>query len=320
VTDFRQQAALALRAAAVSGASCSWFGRRARAVPTGADPAVPARAYVVHELAGVLYRSFYTQGEPVPVAGVLQVPAPPAPEFVDELSRANAGRGRWQAGWRVADVEPFTVVRDGLHVAVSEADCRPRGAASGAGVRLRRPSEHRAATPGFYTAFGDADPAGGDLEVRVYFHLTAAGSAPLVASCTRALNDAGLPFALKVVDNPAAYARCDAGVLYLEAGDFDRAPVGAVVTACAPHLRSEVPAFAKPLAAGVAVGEHLPVLGTSFGSSRCRLLAEGIVDAHEKGARRLDARLDAVAQRFAAAGLDLEKPYLVPGSEDRYAL
>ncbi len=120
------------------------------------------------------------------------------------------------------------------------------------------------------------------------------------------LNRAGVAFVLKVVDNPAAFVRCDAAVLYL--AGFLQPELRQVVADCAPHLRATVPAFAKPLAAGVAVGEHRASLGGSFGSSRCRLVAEGIVDAYERRARDLDTRLEAVERRFAASGLSLRRP------------
>ena len=318
MTAYRDQAALALRAAAVaSPSSISWFGRRSRAVPAGG--LLPARTYLVHELEGTLYRAFYTQGAPMPVTGVLQASSPPAPSFVDALSRVNVGRGGWQAGWRIVRAEPpgLVVARDGLLVHVPSASCRQTDEST---VSLPRSNEDRAASPGFYTALGDAVPALGDddVEVRVYFHLTAAGAAPLVASCTRVLNGAAVPFVLKVVDNPAAFMRCDAGVLYL--GDFPRDGVREVVAACRPYLRADAPAFAKPLTGGVAVGEHRAALGGSFGSSRCRLVAEGIVDAYERRARSLDARLEAVERRFGERDLSLDAPYLVPGSVDGYAL
>ena len=215
MTAYRHQVELALRAAAVtSPTSYAWFGRRARAVPPGAT--LPARAYLIRALEGTLYRSFYTQGAPVPISGLLPVPAPPIAAFVAALSEANAGRGGWQPGWQIVDTAPeeLTVARDGLRVDVRAAECRRTG---GSTASLPRAKEHRDASPGFYTAFGDAVPEIGDddVELRVYFHLTAAGAAPFVASCTRVLNRAGVAFVLKVVDNPAAFVRCDAAVLYL---------------------------------------------------------------------------------------------------------
>ena len=318
MTAYRDHVGLALRAAAVtSPTSYAWFGRRVRAVPAGAT--LPARAYLVRALEGTLYRSFYTQGAPVPISGLLPVPAPPIAAFVAALSEANAGRGGWQPGWQIVDTAPeeLTVTREGLRVDVRAAECRRTGAST---AGLPRAKEHRDASPGFYTAFGDVVPDIGDddVELRVYFHLTAAGAAPFVAGCTRVLNRAGVAFVLKVVDNPAAFVRCDAAVLYL--AGFLQPELRQVVADCAPHLRATVPAFAKPLAAGVAVGEHRASLGGSFGSSRCRLVAEGIVDAYERRARDLDTRLEAVERRFAASGLSLQAPYLVAGSAGGHVL
>jgi hypothetical protein len=245
---------------------------------------------------------------------------------VQTLSACNRGRGGWQPGWRVEAVEEPTlrVARDGLHVSVPASDCRPSGTATGALVSVRRKNEHRFASPGFYFALGDADWAneGDAIEVRVYLHTTAAGAAPLVATATDLLNEAALPFSLKVLNHPGAFTRCDAAVLYLREGDFAaaREPLRAIVSECAPHLRSDPPAFTKPLSRGVAIGEHLPSQGASFGMSRCRLLAEGVVAAHERRAFCLADRLESVARTFARRGLDVDAPYLAPGSSDGYEL
>ena len=79
VIDYREQVALALRVAAVaSTTSYSWFGRRSRPLPAAVRSALPAgaaRAYLVHELEGVLYRSFYSQGAPIPVTAHAPMPA-----------------------------------------------------------------------------------------------------------------------------------------------------------------------------------------------------------------------------------------------------
>ena len=156
----------------------------------------------------------------------------------------------------------------------------------------------------------------------VYFNVTPMGAAPLVAICTQHLNDAGLPFDLKVVDRPTGFARCDSAVLYLtdESYQYVRARLGTITSTCSRHLRGEVPTFTKPLARGVAVGAHRPDLGGSFGSSRCRLIADGLVEAYESGAHTILDRLDAVGRRFAVKGLDIEAPYRAPGSVDRCEL
>jgi len=315
VSRYREQVELALRAADVAPpASYTWFGRRSRQL-SGAE-------YLVQTLAAELYRSFYTQGMPVPISRHGAVPASPNPAFVAALSRANEGRGGWQSGWRVERPGPaeWEVARDALRIRVAPAD-RRGGPVT---VSVRRLKEHREASPGFYTALGDAEPrAGGaarEVEVRVYFHLTAAGAVPLVGRSTRLLNAAGVPFELKVVDHPTGFVRADAGVLYLVEPDFVRVrpALRELARACRPHLREEVPAFTRQLAPGVAVGEHDPRLGASFGSTRCRLLAEAIVDAHGLG---LEARIDTVRRRFEVAGLDLDRAYLArPAAGDGHVL
>jgi hypothetical protein len=160
------------------------------------------------------------------------------------------------------------------------------------------------------------------VEVRLYFNVGVQGAPTLVASSTRMLNEAAIPFNLKVAAHPGGYTRCDPAVLYLETGGFRRARnvVRGIVSACAPYLRSRTPAFAMPLAPGVALGEHRTDTGSSFGTSRCLLVAEGIVAAHERGTSRLADRVDAVARRFASRGLDIEVPYLAGGSAADYEL
>ena len=322
----------ALRAVRVTSATrYAWFGRRSPPLPRPVVMALSAdtaREYLVGLLGSELYRSFYTQGRPVPVNPDAARPARADDGFVEELSRANHGTGGWDSGWRVEKAARgiVHVERSGLRVRVRASDCRSSRDTPTVGdaVSVRRPKELRAASPGFYTALGDRKLAIGHegLEVRVYFNVAAAGAAPLVAACTRLLNEAEIPFLVKVVDHPMGFCRCDAAVLYLDGDGFKRAQGSLAVAAsvCASHLRRDAPAFTRPLTPGVAVGEHRPSLGASFGASRCRLVAEGIVDAHERGSTGLEDRLDAVARRFARRGFDFEAPYLVPASANHNAL
>jgi hypothetical protein len=217
--------------------------------------------------------------------------------------------------------------RDGLRLRIDASDRHPADGGPlepGASVSVRLPKELCAASPGFYLARGDTarsrDPAA--VEVRVYFNLMPAGAVPLLAAATRLLNERRLAFSIKLVNHPARYVRCDAAVLYLDAGDFAaaRASVRTLIAACAPHVRAETPALTKPLARGVGIGEHRVELGASFGIGRCRLLAEGIADAHEQRLTALADRVDAVARRFALHGIDLDVPYLVSGAADDYVL
>jgi hypothetical protein len=330
VSRHREDVARALRALAVAPpASYRWFGRRARPLPRAVQAAIgppAARAHLVASIEQELYRSFYCTGGPVPHGGD-DGGAPSADAaLVEALSAANAGRGGWDGGWRVTALQDdaLLVQRDGLQVRARRVDCRPPAPQVGDAVRVRRPKEQRWAAPGFYSATGDAQRPGvaSELELRVYFNVSAAGAAELVGLVSRRLNEAAIPFGLKVVDHPARFSRRDAAVLYLRDGDFDRArdALRAVVAGCAPHLHPGVPAFTKALAPGIAVGEHRPTRGASFGSARCRLLAEAAVDAGEHGLTGAGDRLAAVERAFAGAGLRLDVPYLAGGTVDRYAL
>ncbi len=330
--DYPEQLGGAIRATRVtSPTSYAWFGTRSRPLSRRVSAALPpgvARRYLIDGLETELYRSFYSQGRPVPATSAVVDRAFRDPEFVAALSAANTGRGGWAPAWRVETrTEGAGVVtRNGLSLRARVSDWQLTGDRCEVGslVSLRRPKELVADSPGFYTALGNTSPADGedDIELRIYFNLSPAGAVPLVATCTRLLNAVDVPFNLKVVDHPAGFSRCDTAVLYLEGGGFDRVRgcLAEVASTCDPHLRDAAPAFTKPLVRGVALGEHRRSLGGSFGLSRCRLVAEGIVAAHESGTAGFAKRVDAVARGFAARGLDIEVPYLVLGSNGQYAL
>jgi len=328
LTCYRDQVASALAALTLTGTSYSWFGEPSpplrHAVAATLSPAV-VREHLLGRLTGELYGSFYTRGAPIPRHPHDTVPAKADPAFVAALSAANAGAGGWDRGWIVHAVgeRSITVARDGLRVIVPARAAEPPDAELGAVVHLRRGNEQTGRAPGFYVALGDADwPAGDDIELRVYLHVIAAGAALLVTNATRALNERAVPFTLKVVGHPAGYRRGDAAVLYLRRGDFGqaRAVVRELVAVCGPYLRPVVPALTYPLAPGVAVAEHVPGHGDSFGASRCRLIAEGALEAHERGATTLIERVGAVGARFAVRELDLDVPYLAPRSWNGYEL
>ena len=75
--------------------------------------------------------------------------------------------------------------------------------------------------------------------------------------------------------------------------------------------------FTKALQAGIGMAEE-PGSGESFGMHRCRLVAEGIIDAWTTGSQTTEARLEAVEKRFAAGGFQLARPYLNGGSIDLF--
>jgi hypothetical protein len=82
-------------------------------------------------------------------------------------------------------------------------------------------------------------------------------------------------------------------------------------------LENSVPLFTKRLWPGIGVAAD-PGNGESFGTHRCRLTAEAIVQAWREGRQDVAARFASVAARFHATGLDPARPWLGPGSVDLF--
>jgi HopA1 effector protein family len=327
VNPFRAQVAGALEAMTVQpSGSWAWCGRRVARPPVHSLPPDAARAYRVAALQRVLYESFYCRGVPSPLPVTERQVAPRSDAaFVEQLSAANKGRGCWAAGWRIEarSGEGLLVRKEGLRMLVPPACARPAVGEPPDGdlVHIRLPKELASASPGYYTALGNTElrPESGDAMVRLYVHIVPSAAPKLTALVTSSLNDLGVAFRLKVVDAPEQYFRCDAAVLYTAAKDFGAVRPVLRHLCSGVQLRERTPAFTKALRPGIGLAEQ-PASGDSFGTDRCLLLAEGIVEAHDRGAKRIHERLAVVAAHFASRGVVLDAPYLEPGSNDRYAM
>jgi hypothetical protein len=280
-------------------------------------------------LANALYRHMYCRPAPQPVTRTIDRRA--ARVFVDELSSANCGTGTWEPGWRIEAIEP-----DGTLVVANQRDdltlwaqpqqfCSANASVRAGDIgRLHVGKEWREMLPGYYTALGDADQPvtdnGTPAEVvRLYWHLTATIAPRWIRELTHRLNAADVAFRAKVLSVPATYFRADAGVLYLARRDFDRTKplLSELHRTVSRDLRPTTPMFTKRLARGLAVAED-PGDGRSFGQHRCGLVADGLVRAFERGRTSAAARMDEVAKRFAEEGVDVTRPWLNPGSGQRY--
>jgi hypothetical protein len=185
------------------------------------------------------------------------------------------------------------------------------------------PKELPSLSPGFYTAVSDA-PVTADSQagvLRVYWHVTRTGAPALMRALTTRLNAAEAPFRLKVADHPHRLDRCDAAVLYLPGASLEpvRETLLAVAAGLTAHLRPSIPAFTLALAPGVGLAEDNGG-AESFGTRRCRLLAEAIVRAHADGVTAPDARLAVVTERFADDGVEIDAPYREPSFSGRHVL
>src|SRR5262249_51411500 len=80
-------------------------------------------------------------------------------------------------------------------------------------------------------------------------------------------------------------------------------------------LLESTPLFTEVLQPGVGIAED-PTSGESFGMHRCRLVAEGLVEAWQRAGKSVENRLQAIATRFEREGLKLDRPHLNAGSTE----
>ena len=250
-------------------------------------------------------------------------------ELTPALSEANATRERWDTGWQVYQTLPTGQVMahkngrtralwPGEFLSTDAPGMAPR---PGMNLSVFFMRETKTMQPGFYFAFGEAEA--GELDsfslARFYWNVRAEGAVALMRSVTRGLNRFQVPFRLKCLTNSAFYTRNDAAVLYVDKRFYrvTARVLAGVLQEVARHLRPDAPLFTKRLADGLALAEE-PYTGESFGMQRCRILAEGILSAHARGARDEGSRLEEVERHFNAYGLTLEAPYLNPRSIDQY--
>lgn len=278
------------------------------------------RAALTQSVKWRLYADFFTAGDPV-------APRPRAVrrangELARALSAANAGTVATEPGWRYVgpDGARLMVERLGLRLWAEPGQVvhdGPGRLETGDPVAVRVPSEAPRFSPGFYMAFSDRglDPDRPRLLDRYYLHIRAEAAVLCVDLATTRLNAAGLPFRVKVLDDPANFERCDAAVLSLQRKDRAVAlhHVRELHALLRPGLEEPVPALTLRLAPGLGFAED-PGDGASFGAHRCGVIATGLVEAHEAGLTQPGDRMELVRAHMARAGTSVETPYLGPHS------
>ncbi|MBD3559939.1 hypothetical protein H6S82_13850, partial [Planktothrix sp. FACHB-1355] len=181
---------------------------------------------------------------------------------------------------------------------------------------------------GFYMAVGNGGPQSHNADkpletVRVYFNLTPEGAVGVMGKLTHLLNAISIPFTFKVLYNPGDYGRYDSGVLYFEKSNYEavRLILQTVYIEEKAHFKTEIPLFTKPLAPGLGLAEEPDckfAAQESFGMNRCQIVANGLLEAWQKGDELPEARMTAIFQHFSLVGIDWQRAYLNANSEDIY--
>jgi hypothetical protein len=283
---------------------------------------------LVGQLQQLLYHNCYCQRfdgrlHPYPA------PGGEGDNLVEELSRANTSRERWDHGWQITQVTPSGQVAvhkngslrnlwPGEFVTQDGPGVPPR---VGGMASLFTARESRTMQAGFYFAFGEATVEQGDLydAVRFYCNVAGSGAVELTRRVTECLNRFLVPFRFKCCSYRSLFYRLDSAVLYVNKRHYRIAAelLAGIYPQVQPHLRAPVPLFTRRLGAGLAFAED-PGNGESFGTYCCRLVAEGIWSAYMQGSQAEEARLTAVKQQFENLGTSFDRPYLRPGSAYPY--
>ena len=326
--SYREQVANAIEATRIHSPACySWFGRKSQPLTHDLKEMLSPEATRACMLVGLqhqLYKDFYSSGLATPVSNETATsPSAIIVEHTQRLSVANAGIGYWDSDWQIEERHTgfVEVSKRGLRLkaGLEDLECGSIDYATGEICRLRFPREELGTSPGFYTAIGDdppMEPSASDV-FRLYWNITAEGSIALMRKITGLLNRDGISFRFKTLKDPTQYTRCDSAVLYFRAADTEHVARLAAdsIETLGRELKYHVPAFTLQVAAGIGLAED-PKLPESFGLHRCRLLADGILEAHARGAKSLKERLQIVEARFLQDGISLDQPFLNPGSRD----
>src|SRR5581483_3139041 len=231
----------------------------------------------------------------------------------------------WDEGWRLEQV-----LDDGRVIAAKGGATRaflPGEFLTRRGLGIG-PAKNRTisvlATPlgadmqvGFYHAFGETVSdfeENGDGAIRFYWNVSAEGAPRLLEALSSELNRFQVPYHFKCANCESRYPRRDAAVLWVHRRYY---PIAAMLVQrvherVRASLAAETPLFTRRLADGLAFAEDP---GDSFGSHRCRILAEALCASCGGSS---DERHAELARQFEQRGLSLDRPWLNAGAVDSY--
>jgi hypothetical protein len=253
--------------------------------------------------------------------------------FYEQLHNSNRGEGYFDLGWRVVkqnDDGSLAATKDNLTLHLERERHLPaeqQSAAVGDVVAIRLPRNR--VQNGFYMAVSNAgvlNRSHSDADsqtVRIYFNLSPEGALAVMSAITGTLNEIRIPFLFKALYNPSEYERYDSAVLYFDKSKYEevRQVLQIIYAENESHFRAEVPLFTKLLAPGLALAEepnHRFSSQESFGTHRCQIVANGLLEAWQNGDDSPENRMASILQNFSLLGIDLKHTYLNANSEDIY--
>jgi len=254
-----------------------------------------------------------------------------APEDIEEPPRLVAGRNhlasalrasvaaatRWETGWVVMRSTP-----SGVCVVGREGQTRTLHPGQYANLARKGmpvvPGDHVTASelvewidqPTGYWCMRSwhGEPQG--LLNRLYFSVGADQVGYVLLEVTKTLDSLKLRYTLKCPSVASAYSRVDSLVVYLEAESWPAvAPaIETLAQRAQDHLRDSIPPLTKKIGRGVAFAES-PDSNQSFGESRCRALAYGVLAMLQNGQPALENGPGRLIESLEASGINPARPW-----------
>lgn len=249
-------------------------------------------------------------------------------EFVRTLSTANCGSGAWEDGWRFRgkDVQDGRIVveRNGMRYWVTQQEASfDQEPTPGGDCRVRIPKEVRRLNSNFYMAFGNritSDHQNTKRQViRLYWNLTAGAASTYMSLVTASLNEGNHAFRTKVLSDPGAYTRSDAGVLYLYRDELPATlpHIREIYKCIASKLKRNVPLFSRLLRPGLGFAEDTGG-ALSFGFSRAQTIANAMVRCLAEARTEKTQVIRSVGAAFEDEGINPMQPYARQKNLDEY--
>ena len=282
-----------------------------------------------HHLSNLLYGAFYTR-KGINVM-ITDKDLPNDTYFLGGLKKANSSKERFDGGWTVEEIEHngnIIVHKGGYRRYTFAGDFIRDQFMQGPlqryeKVNIRVVPEFAAEEENandFYYVFGETLLESNHASmVRIYFNISPQGAPELIRILTHKLNAYQIPFQFKCLGHPDLYDRCDSSVLYIDKRYVE--VVGDLILEEYHHLktwlRPEVPMFTLELAPGIAFAENPFASDESYGTSRCKLVAQALLQALKNEAPR-ENWVEIILLTFRKNFLVPDAPYLNPNSKYPY--
>lgn len=282
-----------------------------------ADVAVEKSRSQIQQIADWLYRNWYTL-QPFPESSDGQAMGTNF-DLCGALRASSAASRRWQRGWVVLQ-------------AAAVGGCI---AGNKRATRVLAPGQYaNLARPGMPPAPGDAiavnelvdwvdegsgfwfmqSPIGGPADplVRLYFNVNWQQLGAVLYEVTARLDEKVVKYSLKCPINVRDLSRVDTMIVYLSRSDWKMLEPLAIDLALRlqGRLRMATPPLTRSLGPGVGFAED-PGGGISFGESRCRALAPGVLGVLRDSIFERRKAVSDLTEALLAASINLHKPWQV---------